>query len=91
MNSYESFLESKLRRMEETVAAVRAGKTFWCESGQRWMDVVEELGTNPWAGGWPMCKECEGRDVDKDNVVGRHQVLRKERRNTVQHKPLRSP
>jgi hypothetical protein len=52
MNPYETFLETELRRMEQTIADARAGKIFWCADCGRWLD-IKEKGQNMWGGDWP--------------------------------------
>jgi len=66
MNSYEQFVQSRVKALEELLADIKAGKVFWCEGCESWVP-VEGKRVDPLSD-WPVCDECQEDGIDPDNI-----------------------
>jgi hypothetical protein len=66
MNSYEQFVQSRFKALEELLADIKAGKVFYCATCECWVPVADKR-QDPLSD-WPVCDECQEDGIDPDNI-----------------------
>ncbi len=66
--NYEQFIRSQIVFHERVLADIRAGRVFWCEDCESWVQ-MDEKRQDPWGGDWPICIDCLADSGLEDSLV----------------------